>query len=113
LWWEGETFSAPGCPALRLLDASGTLNPAAKKMVLYLVNRSPDQPQEVRVRLDEGRFNGKVQVYTVNGPDLKAENSFEKPDQVISRESSFSVDGGAFRCTLEAHSFTALICAVG
>jgi alpha-L-arabinofuranosidase len=113
LWWEGETFSAAGYQGLRLLDVSGTLNKTAKKVVFYVVNRSAEKAQEAQIKLDEGRFTGKIQVYTVNGSDIKAENSFEKPEQVISRESQLTIDGASFKYTFEPHSFTALICGIG
>jgi alpha-N-arabinofuranosidase len=112
IWWEGDTFSGGRYPALRSLDVSGTLNKSTKKAVLYVVNRSARNAQEVQIKLDQGRFTGKAQIYTVNGPDIKAENSFEQPDRVISQESHLAIDGPFFKYTFEPHSFTALVCGV-
>jgi alpha-L-arabinofuranosidase len=48
----------------------------------------------------------------INGPDLKAENTEEKPDQVGVKESTLQVSGKSFTFTFEPHSVTALVCAV-
>ncbi|HSW57073.1 MAG TPA: alpha-L-arabinofuranosidase C-terminal domain-containing protein [Dehalococcoidales bacterium] len=110
IWWEGDTFSAGGFKGIRTLDVSGTLNPAARKLVLYVVNRSSQKEMETRIKLDEGLFRGPAQVYTVNGPDIKSGNSFEKPDLVVSKETRLNLDGTSFTYSFEPHSFTALVC---
>jgi alpha-L-arabinofuranosidase len=45
----------------------------------------------------------------VNGPDIKAENSFDQPEQVGVQESKLSASGKEFVYTFEPHSMTALI----
>ena len=67
---------------------------------------------ETTIKLTSGQFSGNVKVSVVNGPDIKAENTAEKPDQVATKESALKVSGTAFTYTFEPHSVTALICAV-
>ena len=55
---------------------------------------------------------GKPSIAVVNGPDVKAENTVEKPNEVGTKESSLKVTGTSFTYTFEPHSITALVCAV-
>jgi alpha-N-arabinofuranosidase len=112
VWWDSDSFSAGQYHGLHTLDVSGTLDKSTKKVVLYVVNRSAQKDQEVQIKLDEGRFSGKAEVYRLNGPDIKAENSFSQPDRVTTRVSSLSIDGPSFGYNFEPHSFTALVCDV-
>ena len=107
--WQGETFSGGKYSAVPILDISATLNKTGKQMVLYVVNRSPDKNIETRIDLNAGRFTGKSRVITINGPNVKAENTFEKKDLVKSRERKFDVDGKSMTYEFEPHSVTALV----
>ena len=64
---------------------------------------------ETRIDLSNGRFSGKARVMTINGPDIKAENTFAKPDNVKSKERTLSVDGQSIVYEFEPHSVTALV----
>ena len=104
--WEGDTFSAAGFTGLRTLDVSATLQD--KQLSVYLVNRSLKE-SEVTLDLHDSHFTGNAMSYIVNGPDIKAENTQDTPDQVHTKESSISAQGSSFTFTLEPHSFTALV----
>ena len=104
--WDGDTFSAAGFGGLRTLDVSATLKD--KQVAVYLVNRSLEE-SEVRLELQDGSFAGAGKAYVVNGPDIKAENTFDTPDRVGTREADVQADGNTFTTTLEPHSFTALV----
>ena len=67
---------------------------------------------ETMISLADGQFAGSVQVSVVNGPDIKAENTFEKPNQVGMRETSLEASGKSFTYSFEPHSVTALVCAI-
>ena len=112
VWWEGETFSGGKYTGVRTLDVSATLDKTKKQMVLYVVNRSPDKVLETRVEMTAGHFAGIARVIRINGPDVKAENTFEKPGQVYSREHSLAASGRYLTCEFEPHSITALLCAI-
>ncbi len=113
--WTGDTFSTPEFSALRLLDASATLDAQARKLVVYLVNRSADRSSETTIELHRARFAGPVAVSLINGPDTKATNTFEAPDTVSLRRaaldaSAIDASSRALHLTLEPHSVTALVC---
>ena len=108
-YWTGDTFSAAGFDGLPLVDVAATLDPETKKLAVYAVNRSEHEATEVAIRLVSSSFAGSVEISTVNGPDIKAVNTFEEPDRVGTRETSGSADGSTFETTLEAHSVTALV----
>jgi alpha-L-arabinofuranosidase len=107
--WAADTFSTPEFDALRRLDVSATLDTENKKMSVYLVNRTETKESETTINLLTGRFAGNVQAYIVNGPDVKAENTFDSPSKVCTKEQTHTASGTSFTVTLEPHSFTALI----
>ena len=107
--WTGDTFSTPEFSALRLLDVSATLDAKAKRLAVYLVNRSQHATSEARIELAQARFAGPVTEYVINGPDIKATNTFAAPDTVGLREQTFTAEGHTLDVTLEPHSVTALV----
>ena len=107
--WSGDTFSTPEHEALRLLDVSATLDTAAKKVSVFVVNRSPDQEIETEVKLSEGQFAGSGQAFVINGADIKTMNTFDAPDGVTTREDTLQANGTAATYTFEPHSVTALV----
>ena len=110
IFWQGETFAGGKHTGIRTLDVSATLNEQKKQLILYAVNRSQTEAMETTVSLSSGRFSGKVHVTVINGPDIKAENTFETPNKVGIRESVVKAEGQSLRYTFEPHSVTALIC---
>ncbi len=110
--WEGDTFDGGEYSGVRTLDVSATLDEARKQLVVYAVNRSLTETLETTVRLTEGRFAGSVRVFTVNGPDIKAGNTFDTPDKVGTSENSLAAEGQSLTCAFEPHSVTALVCAI-
>ncbi|HLV36865.1 MAG TPA: hypothetical protein VKY59_17205 [Spirillospora sp.] len=53
-----------------------------------------------------------VRVSIVNGPDIRAANSFDAPDVVATRETTLDARGRSLMYAFEPHSVTALACAV-
>jgi alpha-N-arabinofuranosidase len=108
-FWEGETFSAGDHSGLRTLDVAATLDEAMKSLSVYVVNRSETEGLETTITLDSGQFAGPVQAYVINGPDIKAENSFDHPNTVGVLKTDLSVERNAFVYTFEPHSVTILV----
>jgi hypothetical protein len=48
---------------------------------------------ETVISLTDGEFTGKVQASTINGPDVKAENTIEKPHQIGVQEALMKASG--------------------
>jgi alpha-N-arabinofuranosidase len=110
--WTGETFSTPDRNGLRVLDVSATLSEEQRYVTVFAVNRSQSEPMETTISLDGGNFAGQVQAFVVNGPDIKAENTFDNPFQVRTSEAALTTAGGSFHYTFEPHSVTALVFAL-
>jgi alpha-N-arabinofuranosidase len=107
VWQQGDSFSG-GKYSLPVLDISATLDKSGKQLVLYVVNRSKDKNAETKIDLAAGRFTGKARVSTINGPDIKAGNTFEKKDLLTTKENTLAVDGKSLTCEFEPHSVTAI-----
>jgi alpha-N-arabinofuranosidase len=112
VFWKCDTFSAGNYSALRKLDVSATLDEAKKSLTVFVVNRSKTDAIETTVSLDCASFAGDVQVHVVNGPDIKAENSFSQPNQVSVTTAVIPVERNQLTYTFEPHSVTALVCSL-
>ena len=114
--WKGDTFSGTykgrAYTGIRTLDVAATLDTINKRLVVYVINQDKEKSQETTISLASGEFTGNVQVSVINGPDIQAENTEDKPNQVVTRDASAKVSGKSFTYTLEPHSVTALICTV-
>ena len=73
--------------------------------MLNVVNRHRDQAMEVEIEAQDSRFGGSYTVSEVNGPDIKAENTFgASPVQAVRK--TITADGNRMRYTFPAHSYT-------
>jgi alpha-L-arabinofuranosidase len=109
VFWKGETFSGGPYTGVRVLDVSATLDELKRKLSVYVVNRSRDEAMETTISLDNGCFGGDVNAYVVNGPDIKAENTFSNPNKVKTTENTYkATQQTSFTYTFEPHSVTAL-----
>jgi len=106
LYWEGDTFEGGGHSGLRVLDVAGTLA-NGREVALFVVNRS-QAPAEAEIVLQEGAFAGQGSATIINGPDVKATNSFDDPEQVTAREAPLSPQGVSLVQVFEPHSLTVL-----
>ena len=115
--WSGDTFSGTyknrTFNGIRTLDVAATLDKSRQQLVLYVVNQSKDEAMETNISLTSGEFKGSVQVSAVNGSDIKAKNTEEKPNEVGIQDTTMKVSGKSFTFIFEPHSITALVCAVG
>jgi alpha-L-arabinofuranosidase len=109
-WWEGDTFSGGEYSGVRTLDVSATLDTTKKKLTIFVVNRNKSEAMETAIQMATGEFTGKVTAYTVNGPDIKSENSFDAPDRVQTKKTMLTASGRNLDYIFEPHSVTALVC---
>jgi alpha-N-arabinofuranosidase len=116
VFWYGDTFSANfldrSYNGIRTLDVAATLDESRKQLVVYVINQSKNDAMETVITLTSGQFAGDVNISVVNGPDVKAENTVEAPNQVGVRELNLKASGTYFTYTFEPHSVTALVCRV-
>ncbi len=112
VFWKSETFSVGEHSGLRVLDVTATLNEQQKSLSLHVVNRSEMNALETAISLDSAHFSGKVQAFVVNGSNIKAENTFDHPDQVKVSTTTISAERKELHYTFEPHSVTVLVCAL-
>jgi alpha-N-arabinofuranosidase len=112
IWQSGETFSGGKYHHVPMLDVSATLDSTGKQLAVYVVNRSPDKVMETQIELTSGKFSGQAKVLTVNGPDIKSENTFTHKETVKTRKHSVAVDAKTMTYEFAPHSVTAVICKI-
>ena len=87
------------------LDASAALDNGS--LVLNVVNRHRDQAVDADIELQDKQFTGAVEIFEVNAPDIKAENSFEST-VVKTVQRSTRAEKNLLRYSFPPHSFTML-----
>jgi alpha-N-arabinofuranosidase len=87
------------------LDVSAALDNG--QLVINAVNRRRDQPLAAEFELEDKQFSGAVAVSEVTGPDIKAENDFDKTT-VQTVERSTTAEARRLRYNFPPHSFTML-----
>jgi alpha-N-arabinofuranosidase len=87
------------------LDVSAALDGGT--LVVNVVNRHRDQAVETEVELEDRQYTGPVEIFEVNAPDVKAENSFETT-VVKTVQRSAKADKNVLRYSFPPHSYTML-----
>ena len=75
--------------------------------MLNVVNRSRDESSPATFELEDKRFAGSFQVAEVNGPDIKAENTFGNTT-VKTTGKTIDASGMRLRYEFPPHSYTML-----
>jgi alpha-L-arabinofuranosidase len=99
------TYKAKKYDAVPYIDVSAAYDNGT--LVLNVVNRHRDQAMEVEIESQRGEFSGNFEVAEVNGPDIKAENTFGST-QVETTRKSLSSNGDRFTYRFPPHSYTML-----
>ncbi len=86
------------------LDVSAAIN--NDEIILSVVNRNKDKAIATDIILQEGSFDGKLNVYEVNGPDVKTENNFNSETIVTKENAAISAKGQKVTYSFPPHSFT-------
>lgn len=111
--WGGDTFSTTTHTGVRTLDVAATLNETQKLLTLHVVNRSETKALETNISLiNNATFCGPVRAHIVNGPNIKAENSFDHPNTVSVSNTDLQAERKDFTYTFEPHSVTVLACPI-
>jgi alpha-L-arabinofuranosidase len=110
--WEGDTFTSNEYKGVRTLDVTATLDEVNKQLIVYVVNRGEKQEAVTSLELTNCSFKDKAHFFTINGPDIKAENTFASPGNIITRDRMTDASGHNFQISLEPHSVTAIVCEI-
>jgi alpha-N-arabinofuranosidase len=76
------------------------------KVMICVVNRNKDKAITAEIISQQGRFEGPMKVFEVNGPDIKAMNDFGKETVKTVQKSDINVSGESFNYPFPPHSFT-------
>ncbi len=86
------------------LDVSATYNKG--QMILCVVNRNKDEAITTDILCQTGEFEGKFEVYEVNGSDIKSVNDFGKEDVKTTNKPALNANGDVITYAFPPHSFT-------
>ena len=87
------------------LDVSAAYNNG--EVVITVINRHKDKAINTDILSQEGLFDGNFEIYEVNGPDIKAENDFDKTTVETKQKKSLNIKKKEnFMYEFPAHSFT-------
>lgn len=81
-------------------------------LAVNVVNRHKDQPTDTEIELEDKQFTGALDITEINGPDIKAENNFDKA-AVKPAVRSLTSTGKTLRYSFPAHSYTMLRARLG
>jgi alpha-N-arabinofuranosidase len=102
---ESPTYSSQKHAKVPYLDVSAAYDDGA--LVLNVVNRHETEALSAAIELEDKQFSGAVQVSEVNGPDIKAQNTFGS-SPVKTSTKSVDASGNKLKYTFPAHSFSML-----
>lgn len=92
------------------LDVSATYH--NNEVTICVVNRHKDQAITTDIISQSRAFTGSMQIYEVNGPDIKSRNDFDKIEVKTTEKDQVKIKGGQFTYSFAPHSFTLLKCAL-
>ncbi len=102
---DGPTYTSKAQGEVPYLDVSAAYD--AGTLVLNVVNRHQTDKLPVTFELEDKKFAGSFQVAEVNGPDIKAENTFDaSPVKTVTGE--VTAGGNRLRHEFAPHSYTML-----
>ena len=105
LFVESPTYSTKKHENVPYLDISSAYDNGT--LVINVVNRHETEAIAAAFELEDTKFAGAFQVSEVNGPDIKAQNTFGS-SKVKATTKSVDASGTTLRYTFPAHSFTML-----
>jgi alpha-L-arabinofuranosidase len=89
-----------------VLDAVATRSEAEGKLMLSVINRSPDTDVTAQVSLGDSVRGSRVLVQELNAAGWDTTNSFERPGAVSVAETAMDNPGGGWQHRFPAHSLT-------
>jgi len=105
LFAESPKYASKRFGDVPYLDSSAAFDNGT--LVLNVVNRHPDKAVDTVVEAQDKKFSGAVEVWEVNGPDIKAENDFDAT-KVKAVQRSVEAQGNRLQYSFPPHSYTML-----
>ena len=111
VWVSSPTYRIQNRPQeVTYLDVSATYNPKTQMFFVNVLNRSKDQDIATSIENQTGSISGKVEVWELNHPDLKATHTFGDDRKVrpTTKQVEVAVKDDGLIYTFPAHSLTIL-----
>lgn len=86
------------------LDVTAALD--GDQLVICVLNRNKDTAISTEIICQQGAYTGPVEVYEINGPDIKSENDFGNTTVKTVRKDDMKKPGASFKYSFPAHSVT-------
>ena len=99
LYVDGPTFKTKTYDAVPYLDISAAYSTDGT-LVLNVTNRHQDSALDGVFELEDKKFASDFEVFEVNGPDIKAENDFDKTVVHTSQKASVKASGSTVEIQL-------------
>jgi alpha-N-arabinofuranosidase len=103
---EGPKYPTKRFGDVPFLDSSASYENG--NLIVNMVNRHPDQKIEADIEIQDKQFGGPVEVWEVNGPDIKAENDFDSTKVKAIPQQAVRPEGRHLTYAFPAHSYTML-----
>jgi alpha-N-arabinofuranosidase len=94
------------------LDVVATYDAKAKRVAVFALNRDLSNERELALSFDDVSPSKVLACETVTGPDLKAFNTFESPNRVVTTKLDTAKAGARMSVKLPARSYTVVHLAV-
>lgn len=94
-----------------LVDVAGTVDRSTRRIALSIVNKSPEEQAQVRIRVDGELLSGRCRATVLSGDSTDAYNSVESPHRVTPERADLDVTAG--EVALAPHSVTVLEVSAG
>jgi alpha-N-arabinofuranosidase len=98
----------PGSKASKALDVAVTLHDSDGSLVIFAVNRHPEQAVKTDLRSIDSKKYTPVAVYELNATAIDAMNTLEHPAKNVVTSTEKKLSGGLSSYTFPAHSITAI-----
>ncbi len=95
------------------LDVVATHDPANGQVALFMLNRDPGAERDLTITWQSPTPTRVLACQTLTGSDMKASNTFERPNQVVPRKLDAPQAGPSMTFRLPAGSYTVAHLAVG
>src|SRR5258708_19632215 len=92
--------------SVKVVGVAGRRDVDGHRVVLTVVNRSPDAAISTVVTVGRPIASSGAVVHLVQGPSPEARNSFAQPDLVTVQTHTLSAGGTALELTFPPHSFS-------
>lgn len=99
----------PPLKEVPVLDCSATMSSDGESVTIFVINRHMTDDIEADILLEGFEPGGEVGVHCLNGPDARAENSYEDDEVVCVSEASLDAGDVLPRYRFPAHSATAFV----